>query len=277
MKAPNALPDIQLSLDSRDIALDAVGIRSLKLPLRLKNSDGEVQLVTATWEAGVSLAAELRGTHMSRFVTILQDFGSGPLTNLDLSGLVQELQKSLQCRRVELKVAFDLFLERSAPVSGLGSQLSVPLCLAVTYGSEELKHSRESIKHMLSLEVPAANLCPCSKAISENGAHNQRIFIRTSTRLGCPEHWNVERVDQLVAVIESSASCQVYPLLKRIDEKYVTERQFMNPKFVEDVARDAAVALRAQSDIRGFSVEVEALESIHAHNAWARYEEDLAE
>lgn len=268
MKEPNSLPDLQLSRDERALRLDAVGIRELVLPLLLRSSSGELRSVPAKWETTVSLAAELRGTHMSRFVSSIEEFGSKVLENLDFSIFVRELRRRLQSDDLSLSVEFSHFLSKSAPTTSSVSTMNIPLRLSV-----EDKEDREAPLHCLSIELPASNLCPCSKAISEAGAHNQRIYIRVDLMLEEVASWSFSEVERLIERLESAASSPVFPLLKRPDEKAVTERQYANPKFVEDVARDAALILRGEKSLSGFAIEVEALESIHAHNAIARYSE----
>ncbi len=265
MKEPTSLPDLQLSRDERGIELDAVGVTKLVLPLKLVDALGNVQSVPATWEATVSLAAELRGTHMSRFVSSLEEFGQEPLRTLDLSLLAKDLRRRLQSRNLRLSMGFSYFMRKVSPATEAVSSMNVPCELVV-----EDTEGSAAPSHTLSLELTASNLCPCSKAIADFGAHNQRVFIRASVGLVSPQLWDAPCLENLVSELETSASSPIFPLLKRADEKAVTEQQYINPKFVEDVTRDAALQLRGNKGVSGFSLEVEALESIHSHNAVAR-------
>ncbi len=268
MKEPSSLPDLQLSRDDRALRLEAVGVRELVLPLRLLSSNGDELRVPAKWESTVSLAPELRGTHMSRFVSSIEEFGTEALANLNFSTFVKNLRRRLQSDEIRIAVEFPHFFLKSAPVTGAVSSMNLP-CRLLVQDSEGQKEPQ----HRLSIELAASNLCPCSKAISDAGAHNQRIFIRVDFMLAAPEVWGLALLEQLVQRLETAASSPVFPLLKRPDEKAVTERQYANPKFVEDVTRDAALILREFEHLEGFAVEVEALESIHSHNAVARYSE----
>jgi GTP cyclohydrolase I len=259
-----------LSHDLRGIPLQEVGVRGLELPLLIQGSGAVLREVPAIWQASVSLAAELRGTHMSRFVEVLSKYGRSELRNLDFSDLLIELRRKLQCSRAEIRLSFSHFIEKQAPVSRVSSPAAVKLQITA-FSSEE----DSDAKHSLFLEIPASNLCPCSKAISDQGAHNQRVYLRLSANLLDAASWSFSRLDALIERIEESASCRVFPFLKRSDEKFVTEQQFSNAKFVEDIIRDAVLRLRKEELICGFCFEVEALESIHAHNAWARHSEDF--
>ena len=268
MKEPNTLPDIQLSLDARGVYLPKVGIRNVILPVRLVMPEGERQL-TATASLSISLGAELKGTHMSRLMEILAEVSASPRVSFDFESTLLETCRRLHSDSAYLQIAFTHFLHKTAPVSRLSAPMGYSCSVAarITHG----KRAETGV----SMVVPIANLCPCSKAISEYGAHNQRGELRIKVTAASNGVLEIQRIEGLISALEEAGSCPVFPLLKRIDEKSVTERQYDNPKFVEDVVRDAVLMLRNCPDIEAFSVEAEAFESIHAHNAWACYEENF--
>lgn len=267
-----SLPDVQQNKDDRGIELDSVGIRNVSIPFKLQASNAEVFTLVAKVSVGVGLAKELKGTHMSRFMSLFSEFASSPLKSLNIQPLLSQICERLESPTSNLHIGIDYPLTKAAPVTGLEAPVAYSCSLIGTL--DEVTGKKNLI---FNVKIPSANLCPCSKAISEYGAHNQRLMIDVSVSidpsLECPTHW----VENLIFAVEEAGSCPLFPILKRADEKYVTERQYDNPKFVEDVVRDAAKILQDFPGILGFKVSAEALESIHAHNAWASYSSNFPE
>jgi GTP cyclohydrolase I len=259
-KEMNALPDTQNERDHREILIDRVGVRELRYPAQYIGSGGERQATVAKYEMTVELPANLKGTHMSRFVEALHDF-TEPLSASSVMDLASRLAEKLEAERAYVGCEFTIFREKFAPVSGLASKLDYELGIECHYSAKEAN----SI--LLSVQVPVATLCPCSKAISARGAHNQRGMVTISVE--------VEKslcFEELIDLAEVSASCELYAGLKRVDEKAVTERAYDQPVFVEDLARNIAAGLKAHASIRWYRVEAENFESIHHHNAYAMIE-----
>ncbi|MEN3000415.1 MAG: GTP cyclohydrolase FolE2 [Armatimonadota bacterium] len=257
------LPDVAMESDSRGVALQAVGVRELRLPLRLITPTGAEQAVIASAELSVDIEASQRGTHMSRLVETLYEWTAQPQSPAGVRELLQLTQERLGSRRAHLCLRFPYFVSLAAPVTGVSGLLDIEvewdaqLANGVSCGTT-------------FFEVPALTLCPCSKAISEFGAHNQRALVRlwlqTNDRaLLLP--------DDYLPLIEQSVSALVYPVLKRPDEKFVTEKTYETPRFVEDVVRELVLRLQERKELRWFRAECESIESIHNHNAFARYEE----
>lgn len=270
MKEPNTLPDIQLIKDQRGIPLDDVGISNFITPLTMTNKNSRSQTVTATAALTVGLDAALKGTHMSRLVSVLSDWSKIEMRNLNLIALLEETTKTLHSDKARIDLQFRYFIEKISPVTKIACDSSYLCSLQAV-----LKKSPEVFYDLrIGLQIPVSTLCPCSKAISKHGAHNQRSIINVQLIVDTKKLSDVS-LEDLVGALETSASCPVYPLLKRVDEKYVTERQYENPKFVEDVVRDAALVLREHQSITGFSLQITSEESIHAHNATASYQENF--
>lgn len=252
----NAIPDVQSSVDVRNLPIQQVGIKNLRFPLQLSSASG-VQATVAMLTMTVYLPADQKGTHMSRFVQLLEDEAATVLNANELQRLTLEMLSRLDSDAGKLDIAFPYFRTKTAPVSGIKSLLDYDVRLV---GSVE----DGQYESQLQVLIPVTSLCPCSKEISQYGAHNQRSHVTiTLTHDGHIE------IDELIDLVEEQASCQLYGLLKRPDEKYVTERAYENPKFVEDMVRDVAVRLRADSRVRAFTVESENFESIHNHSAYA--------
>ncbi len=259
MNAPEKLflPDVQGSADTRRIAIDRVGVRGLRYPLALVGDDGTVRHTVATIAMAVGLPPEVKGTHMSRFVEILEQKRQ-PLTPDRLFRMLEEMLLRLDARSGSIDLAFPWFIRKAAPVSGVESLLDCEARLLI--------EKRENHYPELTLEVvaPVTSLCPCSKEISAYGAHNQRSHITIRARLRAEMS-----VEALVRIAEEEASCEVFGLLKRPDEKWVTERAYDNPKFVEDLVRDIALRLGREARIAAWTVQSENFESIHNHSAYA--------
>lgn len=252
------IPDTQASTDERHMAIQRVGVKAVRYPLQIRMGDAVLPTV-GLWDLDVALPAEQKGTHMSRFVAWL-DAIDAPLEATSLrTGLAAMLEK-LHANEGRVEVHFPFFLRKRAPVSGVESLLE--------YQGRFIAETRtEATRLWQEVVVPVKSLCPCSKEISDYGAHNQRSHVTIRVELLGDIEWSV-----LVRYAEDSASSEIWPMLKRADEKWITERAYENPKFVEDLVRDVALRLNADTRIGRYCVEVENFESIHAHSAYARIE-----
>lgn len=250
------LPDVQSSCDGRRLPIQRVGVKGLRYPIAVAGPSGIVRTV-GTLQLTVGLAPEAKGTHMSRFVELLEAQEEA-LTHSGLLLCLGQMLARLEADSGRIEVAFPYFIRKSAPVSGIGSLLDVE----VTMIAERLP----GVQPQLALRVaaPVTSLCPCSKQISAYGAHNQRSTITIEAVLLAPLD-----IEELVRLAEEQASCEVFGLLKRPDEKWVTERAYENPKFVEDLVRDIALRLMEEPRIRSWKVTSENFESIHNHSAYA--------
>jgi GTP cyclohydrolase I len=258
------LPDVQALPDERSIPIDRVGVRRLRHPVTVGCADGSVQATVATFEMAVGLPAHLKGTHMSRFVELLPG-AAQPLGVTAFRTLAGRMLERLGADSGWLDARFPFFLSKAAPVSGVTSLMDYSAGL-----SAEARPGRCRVT--LTVEVPVTSLCPCSKEISQYGAHNQRSHVTIAATLAGPDASRAAgelAIEDLVAVAERHASCQLWGLLKRPDEKFVTETAYDNPKFVEDLVRDVALDLARDGRIEAFTVECENFESIHNHSAYA--------
>lgn len=253
----SAMPDVQSAFDPRNIAIDQVGIKAIKHPLTL--TDGaHRQHTIAECELTVGLPADKKGTHMSRFVALLN---AEPL-ELSLASLpdwTRRMAQLLDARQAEARFVMPFFLEKTAPVSGQKALMDYALTLSGHLLADG------NVETRLQLVVPVTSLCPCSKEISAYGAHNQRSHITVTARVADADL----SLADLIRRIEDQGSCALWGLLKRTDEKFITEHAFDNPKFVEDMIRDVAGTLADYPGLSGFRVTVENFESIHNHSAWA--------
>jgi len=265
----STLKDTQNLPDSRGVDIQKVGINNLDYPLTVQRKNDSDQIVNATVRASVSLPRHHKGTHMSRFIEVLSRWKSKNLLGVDIRGCIAAIINKLDAKSGELKFSFKYFIDKKAPVTGFVSPMSYECSfkgILDEYGTEN-----ETYKFILGVKVPVTTLCPCSKSISKYGAHNQRAII--SVRVSYDES-NQIWIEDLVKMIEECASSEIYSLLKRPDEKYVTEHAYENPKFVEDILRDVVLKLRENESIKSFEVDCEALESIHNHSAWAYQKEE---
>lgn len=262
------LKDTQNQKDTRGVDIQKVGINHLELPLNIQRKNESNQVVNAKVRANVSLPRHHKGTHMSRFIEVLSEWKNKNLLGIDIKGCVAAIIKRLNAQSGELKFKFTYFIDKKAPVTGFVSPLGYECSFEGILDNYEQEN--ESYKFILGVKVPVTTLCPCSKAISQYGAHNQRAII--SVKVSYDENEQIW-IEDLVKMVEKCASCEIYPLLKRPDEKYVTEQAYNNPKFVEDILRDVVVNLRENATVKSFEVECEALESIHNHSAWAYQKE----
>lgn len=258
------LCDIQNSIDTRGVDIQKVGVKNVEVPMCVQRKDADNQIVSAKARLSVSLPHNYKGTHMSRFIEILNDWREKNLLGIDIRGCLIEMTEKLQAQKAEAKFEFKYFIEKAAPVSGKKSLMGYDCSFKGVY-----KKSGE-YKFILGVKVPVTTLCPCSKEISDYGAHNQRAII--SVNISYDEE-NIIWLEDLVELIESCASSPLYPILKRADEKYVTEKAYDNPKFVEDVLRDVVLKFREHSGINWFEVDIDSIESIHNHSAWAYQKE----
>jgi len=255
------IPDTQSARDERHLAIQRVGVRGVRYPLQLRT--GKTVLPTvAAWDLDVALPAEQKGTHMSRFVAWLDALSAqaAPLDAATLRAELAAMLDKLHAAEGRIEARFPFFLRKRAPVSGLESLLE--------YQGRWIAESRAGRTAVWAeVTVPVKSLCPCSKEISDYGAHNQRSHVTVKVELLQDIGWH-----ELVRFAEDSASCELWPMLKRADEKWVTERAYENPKFVEDLVRDVALRLNADARIGRYLVDVENFESIHAHSAVASIE-----
>lgn len=257
--------DIAASLDERGIAIQQVGVTDIYVPIRIRRKEGGYDAVVARVSLAVDLHHESRGTHMSRFLAILNQWRERPISYDEVGAILSDARERLQADVAHVELNFKYFIAKEAPVSGINSLMDYDVSFR---GRQDGQHYR----FLLSVNVPVTALCPCSKEISIYGAHNQRAVIRCTVELRPGQMlW----IEDLVQLLEDQGSAKLYPLLKREDEKYVTEYAYDHPKFVEDILRDVVTVLREDARVHGFSVRVDSLESIHNHNVYAAQNEGL--
>ena len=260
---PSVMADVQSTRDERALPIEQVGIRGVRHPLTIRTKTGSLPSV-GNFEMDVALPAHIKGTHMSRFMAILQQQDE-PIDSTSVVSMVREMLPLLDATEGRVQFTYTHFVKKAAPVSGVESLMDYE----VTWMSKGKKNAAGSIDVELNLRavVPVMSLCPCSKEISDFGAHNQRSHVTMTVALDPQTKMTVE---DLVTAAESEASSELWGLLKRPDEKWVTERSYSNPKFVEDLVRDVAGQLKADERILSFVVEAENFESIHNHSAFAK-------
>jgi len=257
------MEDIQSSRDQREIPLEHVGVRDLRYPIVVLDQSAGTQHTVARLSMSVDLPHRFRGTHMSRFIEVLEHH-RGEVTIRTLPTILDELRRRLSAERARMEVVFPYFLERAAPVSHSRALMDYE-CSFIG------EASGDTYDFVLGVRVPITSLCPCSKAISDYGAHNQRGIVAINVRTtkaaeGTP---TIVWIEELVAIGEKAASAPVYPLLKRVDERHVTMQAYDHPAFVEDIVRDIALTLRSDQRIVWYAVEAVNHESIHNHSAYA--------
>jgi GTP cyclohydrolase I len=258
---PNAIEDVQGRADSRRIPINRVGIKDIKHPIRVKDRSAGEQHTIATFNMYVNLPHNFKGTHMSRFVEILHNH-EREISVDSFRAMLEEMTQRLEADAGHIEMTFPFFVMKKTPVSGVESLMNYD---ATLIGERKDGQTQMWIK----VVVPVTSLCPCSKKISNYGAHNQRSHVTIKVRLR--DHiW----IEELIDIAESEASCELYGILKRVDEKYVTERAYDNPKFVEDMVRDVAVRLNKEERVAAYVAESENFESIHNHSAYALIERD---
>ena len=259
---PLAIPDVQGSEDRRKIAIDRVGIKAIRHPVRVAVRGGGVQHTIATFNMYVGLPHQFKGTHMSRFVEILNAH-EHEISVASFEVMLDEMLTRLEAESGHIEMNFPYFINKAAPVSGVQSLMDYDVTFTGDIGA-----GRRKCMTMKAV-VPVTSLCPCSKKISDYGAHNQRSHVTIAARTS-----GFVWIEELVDYAEKHASCELYGLLKRPDEKFVTERAYDNPKFVEDLVRDIAADLNRDKRIDWYVVESENFESIHNHSAYALIERD---
>ena len=253
-----AAPDVQAQHDDRGICIDRVGIRGLRYPILIKTLGGS-QTSIGRWELAVELQKDRRGTHMSRFVETLEQWSSESMTGPRVLAMLADLRHRLDAPLASARCDLTLFVERSAPVSRFSAQHAVDCRFEATTTDRQVDLT-------LGVRVPVTTLCPCSKEISEYGAHNQRGYVEISAAI---EPESDVSFEDLIEVAEASGSAPIYPLLKRVDERHVTMRAYDEPTFVEDVVRRATLSLAEDERVQRFTVHAENQESIHDHAAVA--------
>ena len=250
------LIDVQSSRDSRNIAVDRVGIKGFTCPIVLKDKSKGTQHTVAKIDMSVKLPHEFKGTHMSRFLEVLNRHKDN-ISNIAVSNILEEMRSVLNSDESHIELTFPYFIEKEAPVSKIRSFMDYECTFTGSCG-------KDGKDFILTVRVPVQSLCPCSKEISERGAHNQRSIATVSVRFS-----KIVWIEELIAIAESSGSSPIYSLLKRTDEKFVTEKAYDNPAFVEDIVRNITEKLITDERITWYEVSCENMESIHNHNAWA--------
>ncbi|MEA3292719.1 MAG: GTP cyclohydrolase FolE2 [Pseudomonadota bacterium] len=262
-KAPHSadIADVQGSPDTRNIAIDKVGIKEILHPVRIADRNGEEQHTVASFNMYVELPHNFKGTHMSRFVEILNQY-EREISVRTFNSMLAEMVERLDAKKGHIEMTFPFFVNKRAPVTGVESLIDYQVTFV---GEIDHQHPCTRIKVL----VPVTSLCPCSRKISDYGAHNQRSHVTVQVEAGA-FIW----IEELIDIVEQEASCELYGLLKRPDEKHVTERAYDNPKFVEDLVRDIAGRFNRDDRIRRYTVEAENFESIHNHSAYAQIQSD---
>ncbi|MDA0823913.1 MAG: GTP cyclohydrolase FolE2 [Proteobacteria bacterium] len=255
------IPDTQGSEDTRRIAIDRVGIKDIKHPVVVRDRAGREQHTVASFNMMVGLPHKFKGTHMSRFVEILNHH-EFEISVPTFESMVEEMTNVLDAEFGRIEMTFPYFVQKSAPVSGVKSLLDYTVTFIGEVGPDGPTIS-------VKVVVPCTTLCPCSKNISAYGAHNQRSHVTLEVKVN-----DFMWIEELIDVVEQVASCELYGLLKRPDEKYVTERAYDNPRFVEDMVREVALKLNSEDRVLSYTVESENFESIHNHSAYAMIERD---
>jgi GTP cyclohydrolase IB len=253
--------DLQSSHDKRKIAIDKVGIKDIRHPVQVKDRSGKIQHTVASFNMYVDLPHEFKGTHMSRFVAILNSH-DWEITVESFKSMLTEMTNRLDAECGHIEMSFYYFVNKKAPASGVESLLDYQVTLS---GARANNENAINVK----VVVPVTSLCPCSKNISDYGAHNQRSHVTVDVRTN-----GFIWIEEIIDIVESQASCELYGLLKRPDEKVVTERAYNNPKFVEDMVRDIAAEMNNDDRIIEYTVESENFESIHNHSAYALIHKD---
>ncbi len=255
-KTPSAhIPDLQNQKDNRNVTIDKVGVKGIKYPIVVSDRYNTIQNTIADINFYVELPHYNRGTHMSRFVEILHHYHTDVII-FQLENLLDEIKHSLKANSSYIEITFPYFIKKKAPVSGIASFLNYECSFKASKSTE--------FEFWIGVKVPVTMLCPCSKEISAYGAHNQRSLVSLHV-----QYIHFIWLEELIDLVENAASCQIYPLLKRPDEKYVTEKAYENALFVEDIIRDLTIKLKKDKRIIHFEVESENFESIHNHSAYA--------
>ena len=261
MESKMTMPDVQASADSRQVAIDRVGVKDVVYPMVLRTPSGGAQHTIATINMYVALPHTQKGTHMSRFLEVLNEHSCEPITPEQIPEIARAIKERLEAEEAHFEATFTYFVEKKAPVTGMPGLMNYEVTFECTANSHE--------DFVIGVSAPATSLCPCSKEISEYGAHNQRCRIEARIRTE-----GAVWIEEVVELLERAASHPVYAVLKRPDEKFVTEKAYENPKFVEDIVRDLAMALDDEDRISWYQINSENFESIHSHNAYAQITRD---
>jgi GTP cyclohydrolase I len=255
------MPDVQSLHDVRQVAIDRVGVKDVTYPIRLRTPDGGEQTTVATINMYVSLPHHQKGTHMSRFLEVLNEETGEPISPDRIPEIASAICRRLNAAEAHFEAKFTYFINKSAPVTGSKGLMDYEVTFECSANGE--------VDFVMGVAAPATSLCPCSKEISVYGAHNQRCRVAAKVRFT-----GMMWIEELVKILEDAASHPVYAVLKRPDEKYVTEKAFENPKFVEDIIRDLAMGLDREKRITWYEIDSENFESIHNHNAYAQLTRD---
>jgi GTP cyclohydrolase I len=255
------IPDVQGSEDVRNIAINKVGIKDIRHPVVMRDRSDGIQHTVANFNMYVYLPHHFKGTHMSRFVKILNDHEK-EISVESFKDMLKQMVEMLEAEAGYIEMSFPYFINKKAPVTGVESLLDYDVTLI-----GKIKDGKTETR--IKVVVPVTSLCPCSKSISDYGAHNQRSHVTVNVKTR-----GFVWIEEIIELVEGQASCELYGLLKRPDEKFVTERAYDNPKFVEDMVRDVAVKLNQDDRIRAYVLESENFESIHNHSAYALIEHD---
>ncbi len=258
------IADVQNSRDTRHIPIDKVGIKDIRHPVKVRDRSGGEQHTIANFNMYVNLPHDFKGTHMSRFVEILNKH-EYEITVDSFKRMLDEMTERLEAEAGHIEMSFPYFVDKSAPISGVRSLIDYRVSFV-----GQIRKRKPCM--LIKVVVPVTSLCPCSKEISDYGAHNQRSHVTVSVRTR-----GFVWIEDLIDIVEEQASCELFGLLKRPDEKYVTERAYDNPKFVEDMVRDVAAQLNNDERVAAYTVESENFESIHNHSAYALIERDKDE
>ncbi len=256
-----AIPDVQASADRRRVAIDRVGVKDVTYPLRLHTRDGGEQTTVASINMYVALPHHQKGTHMSRFLEVLNAQTGEPVCPSRIPEICRAIKERLNAETAHFQASFTYFITKPAPVTAMPGIMDYRVTFECT--------SNGTDDFVMGVTAPAASLCPCSKEISDYGAHNQRCHIHAKVRTN-----KLMWIEDLVELLEAAASCPVFAVLKRPDEKWVTEKAYDNPKFVEDIVRDLALGLEKDPRVTWYSIDSENFESIHNHNAYAQITRD---
>jgi len=256
------IPDVQSLPDTRNIPIDKVGVKGLRYPIRVKDRRKGFQHTVGLFDLFVNLPHDFKGAHMSRFIEVLNDF-RGEISMEKFQEVLEKIKLKLSAMSAHMNVEFPYFVEKKAPVTATPGLMSYTCFMSGSLA--------ERFDLIVGVEVPVTTVCPCSKEISECGAHNQRGKVRVQLRFK-KFFW----IEEIIEIVESSVSSEIYSMLKRPDEKLVTEKAFENPMFVEDVVRAALSRLREKKNFPWYRIEAENFESIHNHSAYAMIEKDFS-
>ncbi len=254
-----SLKDIQSQPDDRNLPINKVGVKDITYPIVVLDKAGGVQHTVARINMYVDLPEHFRGTHMSRFIEVLNRYQSG-ISTKNVRDILEDMKKKLNAKTSHVTIEFPYFITKEAPISREKSKMDY---LCILQGDSSVDY------YTLQVKVPLLSVCPCSKEISSYGAHNQRSVVSVSVRAK-----EILWIEELIEIVEACGSSEIYALLKREDEKYITERSYENPVFVEDIVRNVAIKLLAHPKVLWFSVETESMESIHNYSAYAQIQID---